>query len=222
MLRPRSADLFVLRCTALAEMQRLADEAFSREHVSLFPSTKVVAAAAATAREPIDNQASSSPPVSEDNGGEKSSKYPSREPLQKYPQERSRSNDEGEARGRAVAKLLACWRAEVLKQLLQRGAAAEIAAEESRKAARQVREAREERGLAETNVKVPSVCVCVCVQSFRETKNSLWCMRCHFFKCLFFSCLWVAVIRRVKPENFVFAAVVAVYRGMRSVVSLLC
>lgn len=183
-------------------MQRLADEAFSREDVSLFPSTKASTAAEAEAEagEPMDNQATSSPPVLEGSGGEKSSKYPFREPPPKYSKERSRSNDEDEARGRAVAKLLACWRAEVLKQLLQRGAAAEIAAEESRKAARQVREAREERALAETNVKVSSVCVCVCVQSFRETKSNLWWMRCQF-KCLFFSCLWVAVIRRVKPKN---------------------
>lgn len=153
-LCPCPAVFFVCcRCTALAEMQRLADEALSREHAVLFPSTK------ASAEYMDDSQASTIPWASEGKGGENSPKHPSRKQSQDHSQERSRSSDGEEAGGYAVAKLLACWRSEVLKQLLQRGAAAEVGAEESRKAARQVGEEREARARAETNVKVPWVCV---------------------------------------------------------------
>ncbi|CAN0450262.1 unnamed protein product, partial [Ectocarpus sp. 12 AP-2014] len=47
----------------------------------------------------------------------------------------------------------AAWRAEVLKLLLQRGVDAEVAAEESRKARREVVEAREARARAEMEAK---------------------------------------------------------------------
>lgn len=63
----------------------------------------------------------------------------------------------GGRRQAAVARLLAAWRAEVLKLLLQRGVDAEVAAEESREARREVVEAREARARAETEAKVLAV-----------------------------------------------------------------
>lgn len=63
-------------------------------------------------------------------------------------------NDEKEAKAHVVSKLLACWRGEVLKLLLQKGAAAETAAEDSRRAARQVLEEQESRVRAELDAQV--------------------------------------------------------------------
>lgn len=62
--------------------------------------------------------------------------------------------DAKNARGQAVSKLLACWRGEVLKLLLQRGVVVEAAAAETRKAARDVAEANEARLKAKTETKV--------------------------------------------------------------------
>lgn len=59
-----------------------------------------------------------------------------------------------EGRQADVTRLLAAWRAEVLKLLLQRGVDAEVAAEETRQARRMASEEREARGRAETEAKV--------------------------------------------------------------------
>lgn len=111
------------RCAALAEMQRLADDALSRE-----PKTY------SSVQHSSGDQACA-------DGRDK----------------RHADGDEGNevaAEGQAVSKLLACWRGEVLKLLLQRAAAVEATADEARKAARQVVDAREACARAETEVKV--------------------------------------------------------------------
>ena len=78
-------------------------------------------------------------------------------------QELSRERSEGRSadgddlespRGNSVSKLLACWRREVLKLLLQRAAMVEASEEASRDATRRVCEAREAQSRAEAEVKV--------------------------------------------------------------------
>lgn len=129
-------------------MQRLADEALSEEDASLHSASRTpVAAAAPVPAHPQNTNASSA-------AGE-SSADPSPPPDGREP----RSLDEGGGdgtndRGQAVSKLLACWRGEVLKLLLQRGVVVEAAAAETRKASLKVMEANEARLKAETEAKV--------------------------------------------------------------------
>ena len=128
-------------------MQRLADNALSEQDSSLFSASWAPAAAVPVPTRPQKMNASSAP-------GESSADPP---PL--TDEREPRSLDEGgedakNARGQAVSKLLACWRGEVLKLLLQRGVVVEAAAAETRKAARKVTEANETRLKAETEAKV--------------------------------------------------------------------
>lgn len=146
---PPPALHFEVRCDALGKMQRLADDALSEEDASCFSASRSPAAAAAVsvpARPQMLNASSAAGETSAD----PSPLADGREP---------RSLDEGggdakNARGQAVSKLLACWRGEVFKLLLQKGVVVESAAAETREAAREVAEANEARLKAETEAKV--------------------------------------------------------------------
>ncbi|CAM9099505.1 unnamed protein product [Hapterophycus canaliculatus] len=157
----RQATLTEKRCAALTEMQRLTDKALSSAHPPPL-SFSSGARAAAAERKHARHQEDSGDVLSLSLSSSSSSSLPEGERPENHSQERSAVDepaagdvDEGEQEadgegGRAdVARLLAAWRAEVLKLLLQRGVAAEVAAEESRQARRTVSEEREARGRAE-------------------------------------------------------------------------
>lgn len=137
-----------VRCDALGKMQRLADDALSEEDASRFSASRSPATAAVPV--PARPQMLNASSAAGESSADPSPLADGREP---------RSLDEGggdakNARGQAVSKLLACWRREVFKLLLQRGVVVESAAAETRKAAREVAEANEARLKAETEAKV--------------------------------------------------------------------
>lgn len=122
-------------------MQQLADRQLAREHASRFGPRE--------ARRPVTAGGAGgkhlNPKEIYKEGGS------SGETHQDIPDE-DRISPEDEESG--VVRLLGLWRSEVLKLLLQQGQAAEVAAEESRKAARGVDEERKARTRAEDTVKV--------------------------------------------------------------------
>lgn len=136
-----------VRCDALGNMQRLSDEALSGEHASLYSASPSPSARVPVPAHPQTTNASSV-------AGE-SPTDPSL-PADKH-KPRSLDGGGGDAkndRGQAVSKMLACWRGEVLKLLLQKGVVMEAAAGEIRKATREVKEANEARLKAEMETKV--------------------------------------------------------------------
>ncbi|CAM9321865.1 unnamed protein product [Scytosiphon promiscuus] len=158
----RQATLTERRCAALTEMQRLADNALSSAHPLPFSFSSGAAALAARGKHArgqngsngasslsLSSSSSSSPLRPKDQARERS---PVNEPAAG-----EGDDDQLEAGGKGsqsdVARLLAAWRAEVLKLLLQRGVDAEVAAEESRRARKTVSEEREASGRAETAAK---------------------------------------------------------------------
>ncbi|CAB1102503.1 unnamed protein product [Ectocarpus sp. CCAP 1310/34] len=152
----RQVALSEKRCGALSEMQRLADDALAATHPLPFSSPP---AGTMAPERP-------SPPRQEATDGVLSLAS-SVEEGEERRRERCATGEGGDEDGEtasgggggggggqaAVARLLAAWRAEVLKLLLQRGVDAEVAAEESREARREVVQAREERTRAETEAK---------------------------------------------------------------------
>lgn len=144
------------RCAALVEMQRLADEALSSAHPPLLSSAKP-RQRRRRQRQDVSTGAFSLSPSSS-SSAEEGSEDRSRD----RSGEQGREDGEGEEAASAgeqeqaagVAKLLAAWRAEILKLLLQRGADAEVAAAESREARRKVAEEKDARGWAETEARV--------------------------------------------------------------------
>lgn len=140
---PKPAASQFCRLAALTEMQRLADDALSREHAPLF--SPLIKSAARR-----DQQLSSTLPftaTSKDQYLERSK--------ESSPGEEAENEDEEEvASAHALSKLLACWRGEVLKLLVEKGTAKEVSAQESREAARQVLVEQEMRTLAQTEAKV--------------------------------------------------------------------
>lgn len=149
-------------------MQRLADRALSGAHAPLLSSSyscsnrvPVTVAAPKTRhrrRKRSTGAFSLSSSSSSSSSAEDSENNPREQPGEAGEDGEDEEASAGEQAG--VAKLLAAWRAEVLKLLLQRGAYAEVAAAESREARRQVAEEKHARGQAETEAEVNSVWCC--------------------------------------------------------------
>lgn len=172
-------------------MQRLADEALSSSHPPLLSSSSpsanpaAMVAVAATPRQRQRRRqqrqqrqkgrtgAFSLSPSSSSAEDEAGSERQSREQSGEEEGEETSTREQGQAA--SVAKLLATWRAEVLKLLLQRGADAEVAAAESREARRKVAEERDARGRAETEAKVDSVSNLVVLVSMRSYGGFIRC-----------------------------------------------
>lgn len=131
-------------------MQRLADEALSKAQTS--QSSRVPEQA--TASKHIGN------PGTNRDVGEVKQMGRSLGKSQKRPKGRSLENEEinddsaGTTAESAVSTLLACWRREVLKLLLEKGAMVQASEENSRQAEMRVLEAREAQSRAENEVKV--------------------------------------------------------------------
>lgn len=157
-----------LRCAALSEMQRLADNALASAHRPMFSSSSGATAAVAGDTHARRQEGSRSDALPLTLSSSSSSSLSAGERPEDRSRERSAvdettageevNEDQHEAGGEGgqadVARLLAAWRAEVLKLLLQRGVDAEVAAEESRRAQRTGSEEIEARGRAEAEAKV--------------------------------------------------------------------
>eukprot|EP00903_Cladosiphon_okamuranus_P007182 g6974.t1 len=146
----RQAALSDKRCAALVEMQRLADEALSSAHPPLLSSAK-----------PLQRREGSTGAFSLSSSSSSSAEEGSEDHSRDRSGEQGREDGEGvegtsageQEQPAGAAKLLAAWRAEVLKLLLQRGVDAEVAAAESREARRKVAEEQDARGRAETEAR---------------------------------------------------------------------
>lgn len=145
---PLPSHLFIsgVRCDALGKMQRLSDEALSGEHASLYSASPSPSARVPVPAHPQTVNASSA-------AGE-SPADPSLPADRHEPRSLDGGGGDAKDRGQAVSKMLACWRGEVLKLLLQKGVVMEAAAGEIRKATREVKEANEARLKAEMETKV--------------------------------------------------------------------
>ncbi|CAN0183705.1 unnamed protein product [Ectocarpus sp. 12 AP-2014] len=144
------------RCGALSEMQRLADDALAAAHPLPFSSPPADTTAPERPPPPRHEAADGvlSPPSSVEEGEERRRKRcATGEGGDEDGETASGGGGDGGGGQAAVARLLAAWRAEVLKLLLQRGVDAEVAAEESREARREVVEARDARARAEMEAK---------------------------------------------------------------------